>query len=62
MKSEDVALHREGTAEDYLGVDIQREGETVTLKQEGLAKRIVNALGLDSKMSTSVDTPAKKQP
>ena len=60
MKSEDVALHREGTAKGYLGVDIQREGKTVMLKQEGLAKRIVNALGLDSKMSTSVDTPAEK--
>ncbi len=26
MKTEDVALHKEGTAKDYLGVDIQRDG------------------------------------
>ena len=60
MKSEDVALHREGTAKGYLGVDIQREDNTVTLRQDGLTKRIINALGLDSKLSTSVDTPAEK--
>ena len=60
MKQEDVALHREGTAEGYLGVDIQRKGNTVTLRQEGLTKRIISALGLDSKMSTSVETPAEK--
>jgi hypothetical protein len=60
MKQEDVALHREGTAEGYLGVDIQREGNSVTLRQEGLTKRIISALGLDSKLSTSVATPAEK--
>ena len=60
MKKEDVALHREGTAEGYLGVDIQREGNTVTLRQEGLTKRIISALGLDSKLSTSIETPAEK--
>ena len=60
MKKEDVALHREGTAEGYLGVDIQREKNTVTLKQEGLTRRIISALGLDSKLSTSVETPAEK--
>jgi hypothetical protein len=27
MKQEDVALHKEGTAESYLGVDIQRDGQ-----------------------------------
>lgn len=60
MKQEDVALHREGTAEGYLGVDIQREGNSITLRQEGLTKRIISALGLDSKLSTSVATPAEK--
>jgi hypothetical protein len=60
MKSEDVALHREGTAEGYLGVDIQCDDNTVALRQDGLAKRIINALGLDSKLSTSVNTPAEK--
>ncbi len=60
IKGEDVALHREGTAKGYLGVDIQYDNDTITLKQEGLTKRIITALGLDSKMSTAVDTPAEK--
>ena len=29
------------------------------LKQEGLTKRIIEALGLDSRYSTPVDTPAE---
>ena len=64
MKKEDVALHREGTAEGYLGVDIQHQDEgdtrTITFKQEGLTKRIISALGLDSKTSKPVETPAEK--
>jgi hypothetical protein len=59
MQTDDVALHKEGTAEGYLGVDIQHENGSITLKQEGLTKRIIMALGLDSKMSTAVDTPAE---
>ena len=59
LKHDDIALHKEGTAEGYLGVDIQREGENITLKQEGLTKRIIEALGLNSKYSTPVDTPAE---
>jgi hypothetical protein len=59
MKSEHLALHQEGTAEGYLGVDIQREGGKITLVQEGLTKHIIDALGLNSKYSTSVKTPAE---
>jgi hypothetical protein len=62
MRSEDVALHKEGTADGYLGVDIHREGTKITLTQSGLTKRIIKALGLDSKYSTSCDTPAEKAP
>ena len=36
LKNDDIALHKEGTAEGYLGVDIQREGVNILLKQEGL--------------------------
>ena len=61
MKTEDVALHKEGTAEGYLRVDIQRDGDTITFTQVGLAKRIVEALGLDSKYTTAVATPAEKK-
>ena len=64
MKKEDVALHRKGTAEGYLGIDIQHQDEggtrTITFKQEGLTKRIISALGLDSKTSKPVETPAEK--
>jgi hypothetical protein len=59
LKQGDIALHREGTAEGYLGVDIQQDGNKITLLQEGLTKRIIIAFGLDSKYSTPVDTPAE---
>jgi hypothetical protein len=58
LKSDDIALHKEGTAEGCLGVDIQKEEGKITLIQEGLKKRIIEALGLSSKYSTSVETPA----
>ncbi len=60
MKSEDVSLHKEGTAEGYLGVDIKQEDGNIILTQSGLTKQIIKTLGLDSKMSTSCKTPAKK--
>jgi hypothetical protein len=59
LKNDNIALHKEGTAEGYLGVDIQRDKQHITLKQEGLTKQMIEALGLDSKYSTPVDTPAK---
>ncbi len=60
MKTEDVKLHKEGTAEDYLGGGIQRDGNTITFTQIGLTKRIIEALGLDSKFTTAEATPAEK--
>jgi hypothetical protein len=59
LKKDDISLHKEGTAEGYLSVDIQKEGNKITLLQEGLTKRIISALGLDCKYSTPVDTPAE---
>ncbi len=44
IKTKDVALHTEGTAEGYLGVDIQRNGDTIMFTQDGLTKRIIKAL------------------
>ncbi len=58
MKTEDVALNKEGTAKGYLGVDIQWDGKQVTFTHLGLTKRIIDALGLNSKLSTAVATPA----
>ncbi len=59
LKKDDTSLHKEGTAEGYLGVDITQNGDTITLLQEGLTEQIISALGLDSKYSTPVDTPAE---
>ncbi len=56
MKTEDVALHKEGTTEGYLGIDIQRR-DTKTFTQDGLAKRIIKALGLNTKYSAMKSTP-----
>ncbi len=61
MKTEDVALHNEGTAEGYLGVDIQRSRDTVTFTQDGLTKWIIEALGLNTKYSTAKSTPADNE-
>ncbi len=59
LKQDDIALHKEDTAEGYLGVNINHQGGKTTLLQVGLTKRIITALGLDSKYSTPVDTPTE---
>jgi hypothetical protein len=61
LKREEVALHKEGTAEGYLGVNIKRDGNQVTLtqQQKGLTQRVIEALGLDSKTLTPCDTSAE---
>ncbi len=53
MKTEDLALHKEGTAEGYLCTDIQCNRDTITFTQDGLTKRIIKALGLNIKHSTA---------
>jgi hypothetical protein len=60
MKTEEVALHKGGTAEGYLGVDIQQNGNQITFMQLGLTKQIIEALDLNSKYFTAVATPAEK--
>lgn len=66
LKAADVSIRREGTAEGFLGVDIDRsmtpDGPQVKLLQTGLTQRIVAALGLCSAMSTKIDTPAEVGP
>ncbi len=61
LQKDDISLHKEGTAEGYLGVNISKEGGKIILRQEGLTKRIISALGLASKFSTPVNTPAKSK-
>jgi hypothetical protein len=36
MKIEDMALHKESTAEEYLGVSIQQHENQITFTQIGL--------------------------
>jgi hypothetical protein len=58
LTRDEIALHCIGTAEGYLGVNIQQGGNQITLLQEGLTKQIIAALGLDSKYTTPVNTLA----
>jgi hypothetical protein len=58
LKHDEIVLHRKGTAEGHLGVDIQWDGNQITLLQEGSTKQIIAAHDLDSKYTTPVNTPA----
>jgi hypothetical protein len=35
LKNDNIAFHCKGTAESYLGVDIQRKGKQIMLKKKG---------------------------
>ncbi len=61
MQREDICLRKEGTAEGYLGVDIQHVDGKIRLTQPGLSHRITKALGLN-KHTTSCKTPAETNP
>ena len=66
LKTGGISIRKEGTAEGFLGVDIShamtKDDPTVTLLQQGLAKRIIEALGLCSSKSTAMSTPAEATP
>jgi hypothetical protein len=66
LQNAGIGIRREGTAEGFLGVDIVREktsdGSRITLLQKGLTKRIIEALGLCSNMTTALSTPAEASP
>ena len=59
LKDDGVNLRQEGTAEGYLGLQVDRVGNKTILSQPGLIKRIIEALGLSSKFSTTLSTPAE---
>ena len=61
MTEKGVALHKEGTAEGYLAVDIKRDDNKITFTQKGLTMRIIEAMGLDTKYSTAKETPAESK-
>ena len=60
LKDDHVNIREEGTAEGYLGLQVERDGRKVTLSQPGLIRRVVEALGLSSKYSTAMSTPAEQ--
>ncbi|KAL7484019.1 hypothetical protein ACHAW6_009661 [Cyclotella cf. meneghiniana] len=66
LKAAGICIRREGTAEGFLGVDIVRSTDsskpTITLLQTGLTKRFIEAVGLCSSLSTSINTPAETSP
>lgn len=63
LRERKVQINREGSAEGFLGVDVSySDTDSITLTQEGLAKRIIAALGLDGSYSRSTDTPAETAP
>jgi hypothetical protein len=59
LKKDDIALNKEGSAEGYLRVDIQQDGDKISLLQEGLTNWIITALRLDCKYSTPINAPAE---
>ena len=63
LRERKVQINREGSAEGFLGVNVSYSpADSVTLTQEGLTKRIITTLGLDSSYSRSTDTPAEVGP
>jgi hypothetical protein len=61
-KEEDIILNREDTAEGFLGVAVERDGNKTILTQVGLKKKIIEALGLCSNYTTPKSTPAETAP
>jgi hypothetical protein len=63
LREQGLLLEQEDDAAGYLGVKMTKtEDGHIEMKQTGLIDRIVEALGLDSKLSTSKWTPAEATP
>jgi hypothetical protein len=59
-----VELEEEGDAASFLGVQLHRDEATghIHMTQEGLIKRIIEALGLDMDQTNSKGTSAERKP
>ena len=59
-----VALEQEDDAAVFLGVRMERDSNTrlLEMKQTGLIKRVVEALGLDDGYAQGKHTPAETKP
>ncbi|KAL7476717.1 hypothetical protein ACHAW6_002559 [Cyclotella cf. meneghiniana] len=66
LKQDEIMIHKEGSAEGFLGVNVKLFGTPSTpcflLTQAGLTKHIVEALGLWSSFSSAASTPAETSP
>ena len=63
LREQGLLLEQEDDAAGYLGVKMTKTVDGhIKMKQTGLIDRVVEALGLDSKLSTSKWTPAKATP
>jgi hypothetical protein len=56
----DLTLEEDGDIFGFLGVEFKREGNTIKLTQEGLAKKVIQYTGMDK--ATSRITPAAQEP
>ena len=66
LKTVGILFRHEGTVEGFLGVDFicssSASGPQITLLQVGLAKWIIDAVGLCISLSMPISTPAKALP
>ena len=64
LRAEEIELEEEGDAAGFLGVQLRRDETTghIHMTQEGLTKRIIEALGLDMDLSNAKSTPAERKP
>ncbi len=62
--AEEVELEEEGDAAGFLGVQLHRNNTTgyIHMTQEGLTKRVIEALGLDMDQTNAKGTPAECKP
>ena len=56
----DLTLEDDGDIFGFLGVEFKREGSTIKLTQEGLAKKVIQYTGMEK--ATSRTTPAAQEP
>ncbi len=59
-----MELEEEGDAASFLGVQLHRDEATghIHMTQEGLIKRIIEALGLDMDQTNAKGTPVERKP
>ena len=63
LRAEEIELEEEGDAAGFLGVQLCRDKATghIHMTQEGLVKRIIEALGFDLNLTKPKGTPAERQ-